>query len=104
MDIFKNLPKYKAQVTPEMINEYFNNLSVTLEGVPPKLIINYDETNLADDPGHTKIIWKRGTKYPEGILNHAKTAISVLFSATADGTMLPPYVIYKVTHLYHLWM
>ena len=26
-----------------------------------------------------------------------------MFAATADGTLLPPYVIYKAQHLYDLW-
>jgi hypothetical protein len=30
-----------------------------LEGVPPENIWNYDETNLMDDPGAKKAIFKR---------------------------------------------
>ncbi|CAG4952260.1 unnamed protein product [Parnassius apollo] len=38
---------------------YFDNLKETLNGVPPSNILNYDETNLADNPGTARAtcIW-----------------------------------------------
>ncbi|XP_050547672.1 uncharacterized protein LOC126909299 [Daktulosphaira vitifoliae] len=85
------------------INSFFDNFSKTVEGVPPSNIINYDETNLSDDPGRKKIICKRGTKYPERIMNQTKCSTTVMFAAAADGKLLPPYVIYKSLQLYDTW-
>lgn len=58
----------------------------------PNNIINYDETNLTDDPGRKKIITKRGTKYPEWVTNSSKSSVSVMIAATADGDLLPSYL------------
>lgn len=85
------------------IPDYFDNLSKVLVGVAPSNIINYDETNLSDDPGRKKIICKRGTKYPVRIMNQTKSATSLMFAASADGILLPTYVIYKSAHLYDTW-
>ena len=40
--------------------KYFENLKEVLLGVPPQNVLNYDETNLSDDPGQEKLIFKRG--------------------------------------------
>ena len=63
--------------------------------MPLSNIVNYDETNLSDDPGKRKVIIRRGTKYPERVINSSKSSTSVMFAAAADGTILPPYVVYK---------
>ncbi|XP_063221130.1 uncharacterized protein LOC134530328 [Bacillus rossius redtenbacheri] len=99
----QNIKRSRAGVTPETINSYFDELSNEIENVPPSNIINYDETNLTDDPGKRKIITRRGTKYPERIMNSSKASTSVMFAAAADGTILPPYVVYKALHLYQTW-
>lgn len=99
----RNIKRNRAEVNKNIINTYFDNLSQTLEGVSPSNIINYDETNLSDDPGRKKVICKRGTKYPKRVMNQSKSATSVMFAATTDGQLLPPYVIYKSAHLYDTW-
>ncbi|CAK1600329.1 unnamed protein product [Parnassius mnemosyne] len=63
--------------------------------------MNYDETNLTDCKTY---IYKRGTKYPERILNNSKTAISLMFTGTAHGELLPIYVVYKSDHLWDTWL
>lgn len=93
----------RAKVSPEIIEKYFENVAKELEEVPPSNIINYDETNLSDDPGRKKIIARRGCKYPERVINHSKTSTSIMFSGTAAGTVLPCYVVYKATNLYDTW-
>ena len=40
----------RAEVTPSVINDYFENLAVSLEHIPAQNIYNYDETNLTVDP------------------------------------------------------
>jgi len=74
-----------------------------VNGVSLAGVINYDETKLSDDPGRKKVIVRRGTKYPEHVMNQSKSATSVMYACAADGTILPPYVVYKATHLYDTW-
>ncbi|KAJ8911226.1 hypothetical protein NQ315_014938 [Exocentrus adspersus] len=74
------------------VEEYFENLSRSLVNVPPQNILNFDESNLTDDPGAKKCIFRRGIKYPERVMNTSKSAISIMFAASAAGTVLPPYV------------
>lgn len=99
----QNIKSVRAQTNEEAIEEYFERLRKNLEGVPPTHILNYDETNLSDDPGRKKCIFKRGTKYPERILNSTKAAISIMFAATASGKLMEPYVVYKSERLYDKW-
>lgn len=99
----QNIKRSRAAVSPEIINAYFDELEKELKDVPPSHIINYDETNLCDDPGKRKLIFRRGCKYPERVINSSKASTSVMFAATADGKILPPYVVYKAQHLYDSW-
>ena len=99
----ENLKQSRSQLSPELVEEYFSNLKTTLEGIPPSNIINYDETNLSDDPGRRKAIVKRGSKHPERIMNSSKSSISVMYAASADGQLLPPYICYKAVNLYKEW-
>jgi len=73
----RNINKAWAGVSSETISEYFSNLHFTLEDIPPCNIFNYDETNISDDPGRKKMIFRRGVKYPEKVIYHSKSAISL---------------------------
>ncbi|XP_039291350.1 uncharacterized protein LOC120353005 [Nilaparvata lugens] len=99
----QNIKRARAQVSHELIRGYFEELKDSLAGVSPEAIINYDETNLTDDPGRVKIITRRGCKHPDRILDSSKASISVMFCGTASGILLPPYVCYKAEHLYDSW-
>ncbi|KAF2899780.1 hypothetical protein ILUMI_06401 [Ignelater luminosus] len=106
--MFKNnLPGYdwvKAFIMDsEMINKYFDEVEITLNGVEPHLIINYDETNFTDDPKKTKVIVRRKSRHPNRIMDASKSSVSVMFTAVGDGSILPPYVVYKAEHLYSTW-
>lgn len=46
----QNIKRSRAGITPNIINGYFDELTKELEGVPVENIVNYDETNLTDDP------------------------------------------------------
>lgn len=37
-------------------------------------------------------------------MNYSKSAISIMFSATASGELLPCYVVYKAERLYNTWI
>ena len=52
----ENIKRSRAAGSQQMINEYFDNIAVSLEGVPPANILNYDETNLADDVGRLNFL------------------------------------------------
>lgn len=52
--VAQNIKRNRAAVTSEDIVKYFNNLGETIADIPPHLIVNYDETNLCDDPGKKK--------------------------------------------------
>lgn len=104
----QNLKISKAELTPEELNRYFNSLKETLlvnedDFIDPSRIYNYDETNLADDPGRKKFIFKRGTKYPDRVRDSTKASVSLMFCGSASGMMLPPYVVYKAEHIWSTW-
>ena len=98
-----NIKRKRAAVDVDTINEYFDHLSKELEGVPPSNIWNFDETNLTDDPGNKRIITKRGMRYPERIINCTKSATSLMFSGSASGEIVPPYVVYKAEAIWSTW-
>ena len=53
-----NIKRSRAQISGEIIDKYFDELEKALEGITPEAIFNYDESNLADDPGKKKFIFK----------------------------------------------
>ena len=40
----------RVEVTPSVINDYLENLAVSLENIPAQNIYDYDEINPIDDP------------------------------------------------------
>jgi len=40
----------------------------------------------------------------EVVKDTTKTATSVMFTCTAAGEMLPPFIVYKAKNLYDTWM
>lgn len=87
---------------PEMI-KFYQNLQHSLETIPPSNVLNFDETNLSDEPGSKKAIFERGTKHPERVIKSTKTSISIMFTGAANGLCLPHYVVYKADHLWIRW-
>ena len=87
----------------EDLVKYFENLKDAIDDIPPENILNYNETNISDDPGTEKMIFERGTKYPGRILNYTKGATSIMFAGTAAGELLPEYVAYKATNMWNAW-
>ena len=99
----QNISKKKAAVDEEVITNYIQELKTTVKDIPPTNIINFDETNLTDDPGKKKMICKRGVRYPERIMNSSKSSTSLMLAGTAAGQVLPLYVVYKAEHLWSTW-
>lgn len=100
----QNISKRRAAVSEEVVSTFFENLKTTLEGVPPSNIVNYDETNMVDDPKGQLQIFRRGTKHAERIMNSSKSATSIMFAVTASGVNLNPYVVYKAERLQQAWL
>ncbi|XP_045505641.1 uncharacterized protein LOC123702030 [Colias croceus] len=100
----QNIKKVRAEKGLEEMEQFYANLSETLNDVPPMNILNYDETNLSDNPGTSKCVFRRGVKHPERILNSTKGCISIMFTACAAGACLPTYVVYKSSNLYSEWI
>lgn len=88
----ENIKRSRAAVLKQTVSSFYDHFKKTCENVPPSNIVNYDETNLCDDPGRRKLIVKRGVKHPERVINSSKVAISIMIAGAADGHVLPPYV------------
>ncbi|CAG5055232.1 unnamed protein product [Parnassius apollo] len=100
----QNIKKVRAEKGLLEMQNFFDNLQATLKDIPPSNILNYDETNLSDNPSNLKCIFRRGIKYPERILNSSKSCVSIMFTVSAAGDCLPTYVVYKATNLYSEWV
>ena len=100
-----NVNSSRAQVNAEVVNKYFDNLEIEIEGIPLENIYNYDETNVTDDPGSKTVIVRCGHgQRVERKQNHSKQSISVMFAGNALGQYLPLIVIYKAKNLYEdMW-
>ncbi|KAJ8720589.1 hypothetical protein PYW08_006054 [Mythimna loreyi] len=68
------------------MNEFYMNLETSLKDVPPSNILNFDETNLSDDPGSKKCIFKRGTKHHERVI---KLPVEEPSPASIDTVIIP---------------
>ena len=95
--ISSNIKHAGAAVDEKVLHEYVEHLEKKLEGIPPSNIWNFDETCLVNDPGRLKCIMKRGTCYPERVMNYTKAGVSIMFCSIAEGELLPPYCVYKST-------
>ena len=101
--LVSNYSRKRASIDSVVLNQYFDHLEKSLEGVPQQNIFNYDETNLSDNPGMKKCLVRRGNKYPSRIMNESKGAISIMFCGSAAGELLPPYVCYKSKGIFSTW-
>ena len=99
----QNIKRTRAEVSPDEMKTFYENLQKTLKDVPPQNILNYDETNFSDNVGSKKCIFRRGVKYPERVINFSKGNITTMYAGSASGEVLPPYVVYKSVHLWKSW-
>ena len=89
--ISDNVKAARAEVNEDIINNYFNELELSLEGIPATHIFNYDETNITDDPGKKHVVRGEGEKELSEKIEACKTN-NILFIC------LPP----NSTHLCQL--
>lgn len=100
----QNIKYSRASTSVQDIKNYFTNLqSSGVEVIPSGNLLNFDETNMTDDPKSRKIIFKRNTKRPERVMNFTKSSTSVMFACSDDGQLLPPYVVHKAEGLWNTW-
>ena len=66
------IKRSRAQLSREEVKKFFTYYARTVYGVPPENLFNFDESNLRDDPGLKKCIFKKGTKYCEKVQNTSK--------------------------------
>ena len=91
-----SIKRSRAALSRKEVKTFFDNFQKSAEGVRPENMWNYHESNLRDDPGSKKCLFKKGTKYCEMVQNTSKQATSIMMCGSAAGEMLPPMVIYKV--------
>lgn len=94
----ENIKSVRAQVSYDTLNSYFDDLAATLADVTISNIINCDETDFTDDPASVKVVVRRGGKHVDRVIDSSKTSISVTIVGAANGSMLPPYTVYKSKH------
>ena len=63
----ENIKRSRAAVDERTTNEFFDNLTTTLDGdIPPENVVNFDETNFTDDSGSKRVIVRRGCRQSYG--------------------------------------
>lgn len=90
-----NIKSSRAEINLDSLTEFYNNYATVAEGVPPSNIANFDETNYTNDPGAKKVLCKRGVKRLERKIDFSKSSTSIMYAGFADGTVLPPMIVYK---------
>lgn len=101
----QNLKYSRTQATQsiETLRQYFSHLEESIKDFPAENMINYDETNLTDDPGREKVIVRRKSKRAHRLMDTSKTSTSVMICVTAARELLSPYIVYKAKYLYPDW-
>ena len=101
--VANDIKRSRASVGEAQLRDYHERLTIELQGIPPTHIFNYDETNLADNTSASKLLFRRGVKYPDRVNNMSKSCVTMMLCGSADGTLLPPFIIYKSDNLYTSW-
>lgn len=102
--VANDIKRSRAAVSEQCLRDYHARLTEELKDIPPSNIFNYDETNLADKTSASTFLFRRGVKYPDRIINMTKSCVTIMMCGSADGTLLPPFIIYKAENLYDSWI
>lgn len=69
------------------------------------LIYNCDETSFSHDPDEVRVIAKKGTKrVSKNVAGSGKTNTTVLACGAADGTKMPPFIVFSGTYVWNTWI
>lgn len=78
---------------------YFDRLwKLGLHQINPKNIFNMDETAMCWDEGNEKVICSKGQSRCHLMRTNSRSSATVAFTISADGDLLPPFVIFKVPY------
>lgn len=102
----KNMSSARASsCTSDIINNFFQILKDNnIDKIEPNNLWNVDETGFSCDPGKKKILCRKISKNPVLLIgNNEKAHYTVACCCSADGTHLPPFVVYKSKNLYDKW-
>ncbi|CAG9572954.1 unnamed protein product [Danaus chrysippus] len=102
--IAHNISRKRAQVNEDMVNKFFDLLTLEADGVPPENIYNMDESGFHDDPGKKKLLFRRANRHPELIRNSTKSCFTVVFCGNAVGEFVPPFFIFKGKNCWSDWL
>ena len=111
----QHLPVQRAlSATPEVMDAWFHRIDelyekTGLKSLPPDELQHYiwncDETGFCTSAAVSKILAKRGDKDVQLTMGGSgRDYITVLGAGCADGTRLPPYIVYKGKNLWHRWI
>ena len=94
----------KSCGNPTVVKHWFELVKETLEKNNlmhrPDMVFNVDETGLPLDPRRMKVICEKNIAHLFRVIGGSgRDSITVKGCASADGRMLPPYVIYAAKNL-----
>lgn len=104
------LTKARAEgLSSGVLNLFFNNYTHILESNglmnEPARIFNLDETGLNTDPRSAKVfVGKHEKNTYVRAASCGKASYTVLVCVSANGTYLPPFIVYKGKNYYDTWM
>ncbi|GLV53579.1 hypothetical protein CBL_21008, partial [Carabus blaptoides fortunei] len=88
----------KDQRKPDVIYNFYENLAkVVLENSidNPALVFIADESGIGNDPSRIKAIGERGKPLSRVSGGSGRESTSVLACVAADGSVLPPFIIFQ---------
>ena len=98
-----NVKPARVEIDALNVNFYFDELQHAVEDVPASHIYNYGETNVTDNPCSKTVVCQRGLKSVERKTQYSKSATSIMYCDSANGTFIPPMVVYKAQNCYVEW-
>ena len=95
---------------PFVIKKFYDDIAniYNEQGIGPQdggLLFNCDETSFSHDPKEMKIVAEKGVKrISRNIAGTGKTNTTVLACGAADGTKLPPFIIFTGKQMWSTWI
>jgi hypothetical protein len=96
-----------AASDPFVIYHFYSVLENTVAqlgiGTNPSAFYNLDETSFLLDPKGGKIIGEIGVETKRITAGSGRTSFTAMVCACADGSVLPPLIIFEAKHFYDQW-
>lgn len=67
------------------------------------MFVNYDEKNVVNDPGKTKVIVRWTSRQAHRVLDSSRSSHSIMFAGSASSNLLPVYFVFHSDDLYDTW-